>query len=776
MKKILLSIVVMTISLASFAVPAKRGFHEYQQPDGSTITLQLAGDEFAHWFEAPDGTTYSKNAEGAFVPVTRATLDGRRKASLKFKTAQARRARMDFGKTPNPAPRGIVILANFKDSKMQSSHTTETFTELCNAEICTVNGGYPSASQYFVDQSNGAYHPVFDVFGPVTLSNNCSYYGKNDSEGQDEYATDAVIEACILANSQNSDLNFKDYDSDNDGYVDFIYVIYAGKGEADGGAETTIWPHNWSIQDLVNNYPSYTKYKKSQTRIDGVYLDNYAMSSELSGNTLGGIGTLCHEFGHVIGLPDFYETDYGNNYKNALTPNDWDVMDGGAYNGDGHCPPNYSPWEKYFFGWHTPVNLGVDGKVLELKANGTEGYQAYQINKTGVQQTATTSGECFYIENRQQQGWDEGLPYHGMLIWKVNYNATAWANNAPNNDKTTGSPLYTVVSAYGTKIGTHPNSSQSGYVDDGPNNPFPGKRKVTSVTVADKPLTNIKEANGVISLIYIEEPTEQVEPFDLVWMSQGKQFATTSSTGKIVLPANVPDALADGKEFVGWCATADYSSETTAPEFVQAGQPAQEGDVFYAVFAATSASGSSVETTTYTFTSKDWEDITNSWKSSQEAYQFNTSNSGVQVTVNTTGAGAASNEPFDNVTKIVITYCTNAQKGVGSVTVTVGATEIVENVTKQGGTSMRELEYLFNNISGTISFTVTCTTNSIYIQSITVTAGAGTSYSGYATGTGDQTALSNTANDQVKAVKTVRNGQVVIIRGGEIYNLLGVKL
>ena len=293
------------------------------------------------------------------------------------------------------------------------------------------------------------------------------------------------------------------------------------------------------------------------------------------------------------------------------------------------------------------------------------------------------------------------------------------------------------------------------------------------MTVADKPLTNIKEANGVISLIYIEEPTEQVDPFDLVWMSQGKQFATTSSTGKIVLPVNVPDALADGKEFVGWCATADYSSETTAPKFVMAGDPAQEGDVFYAVFATKSGSGSSVETT-YTFTSKDWEDITNSWKSSQEAYQFNTSNSGVQVTVNTTGAGAASNEPFDNVTSIVITYCTNAQKGAGSVTVTVGTTEIVKNVTKRGGTYMRELEYLFDNVSGTITFTVTCSTNSIYIQSITVTAGSGASYSGYTTGT-EQSAVSDITNDRVKAVKTVRNGQVVIIRGGEIYNLLGVK-
>ena len=506
MKRSIAFLFVCAVALSLFAVPARRGWQTRTQADGTTIEVQQMGDEFYHYLVNRDGQQV-REVNGMYEVVGEAPTAEQVKA--RRAKGVVRRQRKDFGKTPNLAPRGVVIVVNFSDKAMQSNHKNSTFTELCNSENCTVNSGYPSAREYFKSQSNGAYAPVFDVFGPVTLSNGYAYYGKNVGQGddaQDEYATDAVIEACILANQQYSDLNFADYDSDNDGVVDFVYVVYAGKGEANGGTASTIWPHNWSIQDLVTNYPSSTNYTKSQTKLDGKYLDNYAMSAELDGsNGLDGIGTLCHEFGHVIGLPDFYETNYGNNYKNALTPNDWDVMDGGAYNGDGHCPPNYSPWEKYFFGWHTPVNLGNEGQNLTLYANGTENYQAYQINTSGTQQGATTSGECYYIENRQQTGWDAGLPYHGMLIWKVKYNATAWSSNAPNNDATSGSPLYTIVSASGTKIGTHMNSTETAYVEDGPKNPFPGSAKVTYTTIASKPLSNIKEAKSLITLTYIEE-------------------------------------------------------------------------------------------------------------------------------------------------------------------------------------------------------------------------------------------------------------------------------
>ena len=786
MKKIFSFLVVTTMSLALFAVPAKRGYHDFPSAEGGTVSLTQMGDEFSHWYQSADGTIYSQDENGRFAPsaITHAELDNRRKASLKFRKTQARYTQTEIGNTPNLAPKGVVILVNFKDTKMNTSHTYDTFNELFNSENCTVNNGFPSASEYFKSQSNGAYHPVFDVFGPVTLSKNFSYYGKNDSEGNDEYATDAVIEACILANSEYADLNFANYDSDNDGYVDFIYVVYAGKGEADGGSANTIWPHNYSIQDIIR-YPAYTEYSKSDTKIDGKYLDNYAMSSELEGSgSLCGIGTLCHEFGHVMGMPDFYDTTYGNNYKNAVTPNDWDIMDGGSYNEDGHCPPNYSPWEKYFFGWHTPINLGNEGTNLELIANGKEGYQAYQINTSGNLIGATTSGECYYIENRQQQGWDKGLPSHGMLIWKVNFNQSAWENNTPNN--TANNPKYTIVSASGTKIGTHINSSETAYEYDGPKNPYPGSAKVTTKTIAGKPLLNIAEKNGLITLTYIEEPVEPVDPFDITWKVNGTDFATTTSTGKVVLPEEEPEAC-DGYVFMGWCATEDYNNATTAPTFVKAGEAASEGAVFYAVFAkqsgeggavvndvldrlSTSATGSTYQTWTATGTS-------------QAVYKGNSAggNESIQLRSNNSNSGIVTTTSAGKIRKVSVSWNQSTTDGrtldVYGKNSAYSSAEDLYNSSKQG-TKLGSIVYGTSTeliISGDYTYVgVRSKQSALYLSSITFSWGSAPSFSDYTTQCSVITAIETTTEKPV-AVKAIRNGQVVILRGNEVYNLLGVK-
>jgi len=202
MKKISTLCLLLLIAMTSMAVPAKRGWQTRTQADGSTIDVQLVGDEFYHYLVNRDGQQV-REVNGMYEAVGSAPTV----AKVQARRAQARRARKEFGKTPNLAPRGVVILVNFSNKSLKSSHTNATFTELCNSENCTVNNGYPSAREYFKSQSNGAYTPVFDVFGPVTLSQKYSYYG-NNVDDEDEYATDAVIEACILANNKYSDLNF----------------------------------------------------------------------------------------------------------------------------------------------------------------------------------------------------------------------------------------------------------------------------------------------------------------------------------------------------------------------------------------------------------------------------------------------------------------------------------------------------------------------------------------------------------------------------------------
>ena len=564
MKRVVLGMLLLFAVAMVSAMPAYRGWMMYEQADGSTIELRMVGDEYCHFLMNHDGEQVRLNEAGMYEAIgaipTEEVFAARHAASKKARQSLSpRKADIGFGVTPNPAPKGVVILVNFSDKAMASGHTQAVFDELCNSENCTVNGDYPSAAEYFEAQSGGQYRPQFDVFGPVTLSGTVAHYGKNKyfssmGESFDQLPADAVVEGCLLADSIY-DINFADYDSNGDGLVDFVYVIYAGRGEADGGESNTIWPHNWDVYSAIE-YGLCT-YPWEQCELDGVMLSNYAMSNELVSNgwwgtstTLCGIGTLCHEFGHVIGLPDFYDTAYGTNYSNSLTPNDWDVMDGGGYNGSGHCPPNYSPWEKYFFGWTTPTNIGNDTLSVSLYPNGTEEYNPYQLNSTGVQQAPAEEGICYYLESRKQSGWDDYIPASGMVIWKVQYDTVAWMNNEPNN--TANHPLYTIVCSSGTRIGSY----------YGSNNVFPNGTKKSWTGVTGRPVIHItKGTNGVITFDY------QPKKHAVHWKAEGGEVATEFfAHGEPLRLPEIDHPECGEKEFIGWTQHGEWADPFIDPE------------------------------------------------------------------------------------------------------------------------------------------------------------------------------------------------------------------
>lgn len=591
MKKIFSLILLCSVAMALYAVPAKRGWQTRTQADGTTIEVQVLGDEFCHYTINRDGQEVRLNAAGNYEVVgaapTRAQVKARRTESPKYRKAPK------IGIQPNLAPRGIVILFNFKDSKMKEEHTLAVFDELCNSTNCTVNQykgvNYPSAAEYFNDQSDGKYRPIFDVFGPVTLSKNYAYYGQNDEDGNDMYPTDAVIEACILADQQYPELDFANYDSDNDGKVDFVYAIYAGKGEADGGDENTIWPHNWDIYtnvlpltcnaqgqckiDEENGTRMSCCYTEEDVVLDGKTLNNYAMSAELSGSSLSGIGTLCHEFGHVMGLPDLYDTNYDDNYKNNLTPSEWNIMDGGSYNGGAHCPPNYDPWEKYFMGWITPENLGNFGRALTLKANGTEGYKTYQINASGQQEAVTKEGLNYYIENRQKQGWDQFVPANGMVIWRINYKEDIWESNAPNN--TPNILRYTLEIPDGTAIGS----------GGGEKNVWPYGSINSWEGVTGKPLKEITRDGNDITLVYIENLTS----YPVQWIVNGEVIESreynVDGSEDLALPT-APFEICEGTQFIGWTTQPNWCNPFDVPDdlFTEPTGKVKSPATYYALF------------------------------------------------------------------------------------------------------------------------------------------------------------------------------------------------
>lgn len=544
--RIVLALAISAINNIAQAVPAYRGWVTKSQPDGTTITVRQGGDEYYHYWENEAGQQVRLGDDGYWQVVgatpTPATVAERRASNPIYRSkmaaidADAANGPARAVGTKNLAPRGLFILVNFSDKSFNASNTQAAMNDMMNAESYTYNGAVGSARKYFIDQSNGAYTPTFDVVGPVTLTKATSYYGsnKNGEQGEDMYAGDMIIEACKLADSQFG-VDFTRYDNDNDGKVDFVYVIYAGKGEADGGAASTVWPHNWTLSSA--RYYGNCTYSASQCKVDGKTIDNYACSGELNGSTnrRAGIGTLCHEFSHVLGLPDFYDTNYSTNYNNSLTPGDWDIMDGGSYNGSGNCPPNYSVWEKYFFGWTTPRILNAPANITL-----TTGYSdSYQINSTGSLGAWNSTATQYYIENRQQTGWDKSLPGHGMLVWKVMYNSSAWTGNTPNN--TANNPRYTVVSAKGTaKVqGTNYDT-------------YPGSGNKRSYTpVGSYAMTNITENTTAktVSFLFMGGVSTYTVTFNANGGSCSTTRLTEASAGSGV---TLPTATRSGYDFLGW--------------------------------------------------------------------------------------------------------------------------------------------------------------------------------------------------------------------------------
>lgn len=552
MKKISVIVLLLGAALTVFAVPAQRGWQTRTQADGTTIEVQVIGDEFYHYTINRDGQQIRLNQDGMYEVVGAAPSP--QQARARHAQNKARRVRQDVGTQPNLAPRGIVVLVDYQDTHMMAQHTTEVFDELCNSTNCTVNKyngiQYGSAAQYFADQSNGSYRPIFDVYGPIQLPYDYAHYGRDlagQQQGTDTLASDMVVEACLIADTLY-DIDFSQYDSDNDQLVDFVYVIYAGKGQASGGNENTVWPHNWEI--YAASYYGMCSYSIWDTEMDGVYLNNYACSNEVTGSELTGIGTLCHEFGHVMGLPDLYDTSYGDIYENWLTPNEWDIMDGGSYNGGGHCPPNYDPWQKQFFGWVTPKNFGSTPQKFTLYANGSADYNVVQINESGQLQGATESGECYYLENRQKMGWDKYVPAAGMVIWRVNFNEEAWMSNAPNHSDTPNAPLYTIVPSSGTRVGSY----------FGDKNVFPYKAIDSWIEYEEKPVLDITRSGELITATYIGSRIVN-------WYVDGTLLEShEQECGESLLMPTAEITPCEGTELIGWTSHPDWCDPFVQPD------------------------------------------------------------------------------------------------------------------------------------------------------------------------------------------------------------------
>ena len=486
---LLLSIVCCALG-GVWAVPAKPIVKTLIQPDGSELKVRLVGDENGHYYITPEGNVVERDKDGWYVVGNGQQREGER---LQMPRKRVHSSTVDEQRrAPHQAERGLVILVEFSD--VSFSKTRQNFDDLLNKEGYNYNGATGSARDYFRDASNGQYVPEFDVYGPYRLDSVMSYYGQNDRSGLDMHPDQMVVDAVAkLAADSLVDINFADYDTDNDGYMDNLFVYYAGYGENEGAPENSVWPHAWEV---------YEEYVKGQLVYDGKQIKGYACTSELQGTSgvlMCGIGTFCHEFGHVLGLPDFYVTDYSSQHK---TLGDWDIMDAGAYLNGGNTPPTYSAHERFYLGWLTPEILNETGdfELEELQKSN----KAYIVTETGEHNLDggnPNPATYFLLENRQKTGWDRYLPGHGLMITKTIYNENNWYNNIPNNNRYLQG--YDLIEADGK-------APINDYGKGG--DLFPGTANVTSYSPYENySVINIVEKEGVISFSFVGEAELSVD-------------------------------------------------------------------------------------------------------------------------------------------------------------------------------------------------------------------------------------------------------------------------
>lgn len=268
-----------------------------------------------------------------------------------------------------------------------------------NLTIVSVN--YPSATGWRTASNNRRYYTAMGG----TYSYGMGTY-PNNSQGLCEWAV----------NSIDPLVNFANYDNDGDGSVDGIIIIHAGSGGEFTGDTLDIWSHEWSITP--------------QTR-DGVSISTYSVVPEYwSGPFDMTIGVYCHEFGHILGLPDLY--DYG---YDSYGLGEWSLMAYGSWNGNGGwgtSPAFLDAWSRVFLGFVTPVNIGcfINNQMI-LPVEDTA--MVFRLWTGGI-----LGPEYFLVENRYASYTDTALATYGIMIYHVDENQINndnqwWPGQTPAN-------------------------------------------------------------------------------------------------------------------------------------------------------------------------------------------------------------------------------------------------------------------------------------------------------------------------------------------------------
>ena len=299
---------------------------------------------------------------------------------------------------PQRIYRQLVVLITFSDFDFSVDDPQAYYHRLLNEPGFNEGYGMGSVADYFRDQSGGRFNLQFDVYGPIKVNQ------KAKSGDGRYYYGEGVMEDAFKSLAATVDIDYSLYDWDGDGNPDQILFIAAGF--CGNHVKGYIWPN--------------TGYFGTVSK---VHFDMSSICCELwADSTSCGIGTICHEFSHCLGLPDIYPTSSSD----FSAVDEWDLMDGGNYTNKGWCPPNYSAMEKMALGWGDPIEL-TDAVTITGMKPVSEGGETYIIRNSG------NENEYYILENRCQTNWDYGIPGQGLAIFHVDYDREVWSSNNVNS-------------------------------------------------------------------------------------------------------------------------------------------------------------------------------------------------------------------------------------------------------------------------------------------------------------------------------------------------------
>ena len=387
----------------------------------------------------------------------------------------------------------LVVLVSFSDQQFQAGEeeTLETWNRIFNEKNYSEFPYVGSVHDYFYDQSYKTFNLIFDLFYVPLNESRVKYRSTDLDDENSQYLVQDIMEELKMR-----DIEWSRYDWNDDGYVNQLLIVYAGKGMNDGGDGNTIWPHQWWMSEHQHE-GAYCKPIEVSYDDKDYLVDCYCTVQE-EGVTSASFGTICHEYSHCFGFPDFYNGS--TKYVGS-----WDLMDYGNYNGDGYCPAGYSAHERWIMGWLTLTELTTETTLSNIPALSDEG-QAFLVRNDGY------ANEYYIVENRQQQGWDEEMPGSGILIFHIDYDPYIWASpyGTPNS---TYHQSYTIMPA---------NNKKSTYQAAGWAYPYGDNDQLTNTSspaatlihentdgtkLMNKPLTQLAVTGGLASFEFTNNVT-----------------------------------------------------------------------------------------------------------------------------------------------------------------------------------------------------------------------------------------------------------------------------